>query len=246
MGRALNKEALDILFAEYFNATFCHSFQDHLPDLYADEFLDEISVGFKEAAHFAFFAVVEVYFEAAGMSFAHVGRGDDFFCFEKITIIFNPVEQFGDVGFIEIAVQYDAVTFNDLIAGVGQSMGEVAIVGDDEESFAVFIEAPRAKHALALEVGREEFKDGLTTVRVGVGAKKALRFIEDEGHGASGFGGKRLLVDEDGISREPFVAQLCDFPVVAHCAVFNQALRFTARTQARVGDDFLEAFCFFF
>lgn len=209
--------------------------------MYADEFFDEVAVGFEEATDFAFLAVVEVDFEAAGVAFADFGGGDDFFGSKEFAFVFDAVEEFGDVGFVEIAVQDDAVFFDDLVAGVGEAVGEVAVVGEDEEAFAVFIEASGAEHALALEVGREEFEDGLSSVGVAVGAEEAFGFVENEGDGSGGFGGDGFFVNEDGVVGESFVAEFGDFSVVAHFAVADEGFGLAAGTESGVGDNFLEA-----
>jgi len=212
--------------------------------LYAHEFFDEVTVGFEEAADFAFFAVVEVHFEAAGVAFANFGSGDDFFCLEEFAFVLDPVEEFRDVRLVKIAVEDDAVTLHDLVAGMGEPVGEVAVVGEDEEAFAVLVEASGAEHALALEVGGKEVKDGLAAVRVGVGAEEALGFVEDKGDGAGGLGGEGLLVNEDGVVGLTFVAEFSDFSVVADFAVADEGLRFATGTESGVGDDFLKALWF--
>lgn len=173
----IEKEAFDVFLFEDFDTAFGHAFQDHLTDLYANEFFNEVSVCFEEAADFTFFAVVEVNFEAAGVAFADFGGRDDFFCFEEFAFVFDSVEEFLDVGFIEVSMENDAVFFYDLAAWVGEAVGEVAVVGEDEEAFAVFIEATGTEHALSLEVAGEEFEDGLPAVGIGVGAEEAFGFV---------------------------------------------------------------------
>lgn len=237
----IDEEAFDVFLSEDFDTAFGHAFQDHLSDLYADEFFDEVPVGFEEAADFAFFAVMEVYFEATGMAFADLGCGNDFFGFEEFAFVFDAVEEFGYVGFIEIAVQDDAVFFDDLIAGVGEAVGEVAVVGDDEEAFAVLIEASGAEHALALEVGGEEFEDGLSTMGVDVGAEEAFGFVEDKGDWACVFGGDGFFVNEDGIVGLSLVAEFGDFAVVSYFAVADEGFGLAAGTETGIGDNFLEA-----
>ena len=182
--------------------------------------------------------------QAAGVAFAGFGGGNDFFRFEKFAFVLDPVEEFRDVRLVEIAVEDHAVTLHNLVAGVGESVGEVAVVGEDEEAFAVLVEASGAEHALALEVGGEEVKDGLSAVGVGVGAEEALGFVEDEGDGAGGLGGEGLLVNEDGVFGLTFIAEFGDFAVVADFAVADEGLRFAAGTESGVGDDFLEALWF--
>ena len=229
-----------------FDTAFGHAFQDHLTDLCADEFFDEVTVGFEEATDFTFFSVVEVDFQAAGMTFAHFEGGEDFFGPKEFAFVFHPVEEFGDIGFIEVAVEDHAVALDDLVAGVGESVGEVAVVGDDQESFAVLVETSGAEHALSLKVGREEIKDGLSSMGVAVGAEEAFGFIEDEGDRSGGFRGDGFFINEDGVAGEAFVAQFGDFPIVAHFAVADEGFRFAAGTEAGIGDNFLEALCFGF
>lgn len=242
----IDEEAFDVFLFQYFDTALGHAFQDHLSNLYADEFFDEVTVGFEEATDFAFFAVVEVDFEASGVAFTDLGSGKDFLGFEEFALVFDAVEEFGDVGFVEIAVQDDAITFDDLITGVSESMGEVSVIGKDEEAFAVLVEASGAEHALPLEVGREEIKNGLSAVRVGVGAEEAFGFIEDEGDRSGALGGEEFFINGDGVGGEAFVAELSDFPIVAHFALANEGLGFAAGAESGVGDNFLEALCFGF
>ena len=242
----IDEEAFDVFLFQYFDTALGHAFQDHLSDLYANEFFDEVTVGFEEAAHFAFFAVVEVDFEASGVPFTDLGSGEDFLGFEEFAFVLDAVEEFGDVGFVEIAVQDDAITFDNLIAGVGQSMGEVSVVGKDEEAFAILVEASGAEHALPLEVGREEVKNGLSAVRVGISAEKAFGFIEDEGDRSGALAGEGFFINGDGVTGEAFVAELGDFPVMAHFALAYEGFGFAAGAKSGVGDNFLEALCFGF
>ena len=64
---------------------------------------------------------------------------------------------------------------------MGQLVGEVTVVGQNEQAFAVFIESTGAEHSLPLKVGRKQVEDGPICVGVGVGVEKALRFVH--GHG---------------------------------------------------------------
>ena len=116
----------------------------------ADEFFDKVTVGFEEATHLTLLAVVEVHFEPTLVAFADLRGWNDFFSFKKVAFVFGACEEFLGVGFVKITMQNDTVTFDYLIAGVREAIGQVAVVCDDEKTFAVFIEASCAKKAQAL------------------------------------------------------------------------------------------------
>ena len=123
--------------------------------------------------------MVQVHLEAAFVAFAD-GRCRDDSCFEEITLKIDTVEQFRDVGFVEVAVQYDSVALDDLGARVGEPMGEVSVVRDNQQTLAVLVEAARAEQALALQVGGQQFEDCVLGMRVGIGAGVAFRLVHDQ------------------------------------------------------------------
>ena len=62
-----------------------------------------------------------------------------------------------------------------------QTVGQVAIGGEDDEALAVFVEAAGAKKAVARKLGREEVEDGGGVVWIVVGANEAAGFMHGNG-----------------------------------------------------------------
>jgi hypothetical protein len=90
-----------------------------------------------------------------------------------------------------------------------------------------------------LEVGREEVKDGLSAVGVGVGAEEAFGFVENEGDGSGALGGDVFFVYGDRVGKKAFIAEFGNFAVVSDSAVTDEGFRFATGTQAGIGDNFL-------
>ena len=125
-------------------------------------------------------------------------------------------------------MQNDAITLDDFLTGVGQSVGEVTVVGYDEQALAVLVEAARTKEALAPEFGWEQVEDSAFGVGIGVGAEHALRLVHDECDRALFFAQYRFVVDENSGIWGRFVSQLSDFPIHADIALFDLALGLAA------------------
>ena len=93
-----------------------------------DEFFDKVTIGFEKATHLTLLAVVEVHFEPALVAIASLRGWNDFFSSKKIAFVFGACEKFFGVGFVEITMKNDTVTFDYLIAGVREAMGQAAVV----------------------------------------------------------------------------------------------------------------------
>ena len=94
--------------------------------------------------------------------------------------------------------EHDEVALGDLLAGVGEALGEVAVGGEDDEALGVFVEAAGAEKAVFGEFGREKGEDRLGVVRVVVGADEAAGFVHGDGDFRLHGGGADLTaVDDD-------------------------------------------------
>ena len=224
----LFKESIEVFFTEWFDATFGYPFEEDAADLYAHEFFDEVVLRFEEASNFAFFTVVEVDFEAAQMVVSNRGCGDDFLGFEEFSIAFNAVEQNGDVCLIEFTVEEHTVAFDDTPGRVGQLMGEVAVVGQDEQALAVFVESTGAEHPLPLKIGWEQVEDGAIGVWIGIGAEEALGLIHGHGQGRYLGDVEPFVFYKYVVFGKCFVAEADGFAVDPNGSVIDQALGFAA------------------
>jgi hypothetical protein len=86
-------------------------------------------------------------------------------------------EKFFAVGGFEGSVEEDLVFLFNFVAWMGECEGKIAVVGDDEETFAFFVEASDIVNAGPV-VG-DEVEDGASPGFVGGGADKAFRFVDD-------------------------------------------------------------------
>ena len=86
-------------------------------------------------------------------------------------------EKFFAVGGFEGSVEEDLVFLFDFVAWMGECEGEIAVVGDDEEAFAFFVEASDIVNAGPI-VG-DEIEDGASPGFVGGGADEAFWFVDD-------------------------------------------------------------------
>ena len=196
--------------------------------MYAHEFFDVVALRFEKAADFAFFAMMEVDFQAAQVVVSNGGCGDDFFGFEQFPFVLDAVEQGRDVCFVEFTVEKHAVALDDTSGGMGQLVGEVTVVGQNEQAFAFFIESTGAEHSLPLKVGRKQVEDGAIRVGVGVGAEKALRFVHGHGNRRCFRGVETFVFNKYFVSGKCFVAEANSFAIDADRSVFDQALGFAA------------------
>ena len=91
------------------------------------------------------------------------------------------------------AADFDEVGFFDAGGGTGEGVGEVAVVGHEQEAFAGVIEAADGEDALA---GFEEVRDGGAVFGVAGGGDVAFWFVEDVVAGTLG-AVEELAVDAD-------------------------------------------------
>jgi hypothetical protein len=106
-----------------------------------------------------------------------------------------------------LAADFDEVGFFDAGGGAGEGVGEVAVVGHEQEAFAGVVEAADGEDALA---GLEEVHDGGAAFGIAGGGDVALRFVEDEVAGALG-AVEELAVDANVVARGvSFGAELGD------------------------------------
>lgn len=86
-------------------------------------------------------------------------------------------QEFLAVCWLEGAVEKDFVLLFHFVSGVGEGEREVAIVGDDEKAFTLFVQTTDVVYARPV-VG-DEVENGPPTCFVGGRADETFRFVDD-------------------------------------------------------------------
>ena len=148
-----------------------------------------------------------------------------------------------EVGFCQGFVEGDVVDLSDLVAGVGELLGQVAVVGEEQDAGGVAVEAADGEDAFGC-CGADEVKYGAAALGVVSGRDIVFRFVKkdiDEVIRDRDF----FVVDLDGVGGMDFCSGFGD-----ECAVdgdFTLADEFggvAAGADAAVGDVFVEGECF--
>ena len=143
--------------------------------------------------------------------------------------------------FVGASADFDEISFGDVRGGLGELLGEGAIVGEEEKPLAGVVEA-----ADGIDAGgeiAEELHDGGTSFGIVDGGNVAFGFIQHEIDrrldGLDGF-----AVNGDGVGVGiGFGAEFGDdLAVDGDAAGGDEFLGFAARGNAGGGEDFLEAF----
>jgi hypothetical protein len=132
-----------------------------------------------------------------------------------------------------------AIKFLDSITGVSQPVGQIAVVGQDHQTSAVFIQTADRVEPLG-QLGKE-VNHARAAGGVDVGRDVALGLVDRVVHGR--FEADRLTVDRDpglgGIN--PGAELIGNLTVDGNPALEDELLTRATRAQAGVGQDFLEA-----
>ena len=137
-----------------------------------------------------------------------------------------------------LAADFDEVGFLDAGGGAGEGVGEVAVVGHEEEAFARVVEAADGEYALA---SFEEVGDGGAMFGVAGGSDVALRLVENVVAGALG-AMEELAVDANVVAGGVrFGAEFGDgLAVDLDASGDDELFGLAARGDAGGGDDFLQ------
>lgn len=144
-------------------------------------------------------------------------------------------------GFVGLAVNFDKIGFGDVRGGIGELLGEGAVVGEKEKAFGGVVEAADGIDARG-EV-TEKLQDGGAAFGVAGGGDVAFRLVEHEIDGRLG-GVDGFAVNGDGVGGEVgFGAEFGDdFAVDGDAAGEDEFFGFAARGDAGGGEEFLKAF----
>ena len=144
----------------------------------ADEALHFVSEVVEHEADLAFEPLFEDHREAP------VGNDGGIRCAGKTLGRFEPADEQGEVLFLERSVQGDEVFLFDLVTRMGEGEGEVAVVGEDEETLAFAVES--ADVVERFEMAWEEVDHGFPAFFVRARGDDAPRLVEDDRHGCLG------------------------------------------------------------
>ena len=100
------------------------------------------------------------------------------------------------MGFLKGAIEGDFVLFLNLVARMGEGIGHIAIIGDEEEAFAVHIEAADVEDAGPAP--REEIEDGGAAFLIAGSGDDAARLEEDGVN--EWLGAEQTAADFDGVA----------------------------------------------
>ena len=157
-------------------------------DADADEFLDPQAHAGEHLADLAFEALFEDDAGAACREAADVfGLGLAFGDAESL-------EELDEDGVVEVLVECDPVFFFDAVGGVGERLGQYAVVGHDDETFGVRVEATDVVDVVVAD-GQEVVDRAVCSLRFAT-AYDAARFVEQDGDFFLGGGVASVNLDE--------------------------------------------------
>lgn len=198
-----------------------------------------MSDGFAHPADFAVSAFGESDLDPGMAAFGHAEAFD----MEGVgrSVVEGDAEHqaFEGIGF-GVAGEFGEVGARDLVGGVKESIGEIAVVGEEKQAFGFVIEATDGIDPFG-DLW-EEIEDGGTAEIVVAGGDISARLVEEEIDFGFG-GGERFAVDGDGVLiRVNAHPDLCGFSVDLDLALEDHLFGFAARGDPGFGKDFLQAF----
>jgi hypothetical protein len=144
----------------------------------------------------------------------------------------------GIVGEVERAIQEDLVFLLDLVTGMGQVEREVAVIGQDEQSLAIAVQAADVEEAGPL--AGEKLKDGAAIVRIRCGAEVAARLVKEDVEVLVGLDALAAHFDEIGIG-DLGGEILTDVSVDRHGAIADEALATAPGTETGGSEETIDA-----
>jgi len=151
-----------------------------------------------------------------------------------LSIEHHPGQQFwGECG-VPGTIERHFVFLFYFVARMRQALRQIAVVGENEESFGLGIEPADIEEAR--ELGRQEIEDGV--VRVGIGARRneTGRFVKDNIKPA--FTANQLVPDFDVIALRRLRAEIgADTPVDCDAAIGDELVAMPPRTNPGGGEE---------
>jgi len=156
----------------------------------------------------------------------------DFLHLRPATLDMETAQQFLAMLGIERLIDADLVLLVDLVPWMGQREGKIAVIRDDEHSFAVLVEAPDMKDARP--AGGQKFVDGLAVVLIIRGDDITARLVENSVNG--GLRADDAISDLDHILGVHLSGQILhEMPIDPHAAAADELLHISAGAQSSGG-----------
>ena len=138
--------------------------------------------------------------------------------FRALTVEKNSTQQFRSKSWIPLPIQRYFVFLLDLIPRMGEPLGEIAIVGEKNEAFAL-----RVKTADIEESGKffgQKVEDGVASVHILSRRDEARRLVQQDGE--QWFGMNKLAIHFHVVARTRLCAEVrADLAVDGHTACGN-------------------------
>jgi hypothetical protein len=166
--------------------------------------------------------------------FDHARRAAGAFFFQENAVL-PAFERFT----IGLAIEHDAVRLGMAIARVRQPLGQIAVVGQHHQAFAVCIEAADRKQ---MPLTGQIIEDRpAVVVLVRLGGRKHVAGLVQRHHDTRLVEAQPHIIDLDDIGfGVGFIAQFGDLAVDAHTALFDQRLGAAARSDTGLCEKFLQ------
>jgi hypothetical protein len=167
------------------------------------------------------FAQGDFDFGARLANFFKLGMIDLGFAFCEVDSPFESLERFE----FDLACDDDRIAFGDLVFGVGQLLGQFAVVGQDDQAGAERIES--ADWEQAKLVG-DKVDHAQATLGVSIGAQDTFGFVDSEVDGSILFEQFAIDADRSGAHVDFDTDLSDDFPVDFDAALFDQFIDMSA------------------
>ena len=151
----------------------------------------------------------------------------------------NLALEFLDSRFIKISIKRDVVTLRNFVARMRESIGELAIVGENEQARGIEIQSTDAIQARLLRM-IDKINRARTTFGIAVGAHRATRL--EEHHIEVLLGAfERLSIDKNrvALSINPRGQHVNDVSIHRDCAAENELFALASRRYTCFGEDLL-------
>lgn len=170
-------------------------------------------------------------------------------CFETFAVFVGQPDSFLEAlnfACVDRAVDYRAIGFGDAIARVGEAVGEIAVVGEEEEALGLGIEL-----ADGIEAGGKHFSEQIDSAGLlalgDVGAVDAFGFVEDDVEAFAGDAvaqADALAVDFDvvGLRIDQYGELMDDAAIDGDSALEDHFFNIAAGSHAGIPEELLDSF----
>ena len=183
--------------------------------------------------------------------FARIGEADDVgeaqkFVFAVFVFELRAFEQARRERGIEVAVQRDFVALQNVARGVNDAVRQIAVVRDQQQAFAVFVQPPDAEKLVRGVFRRNQIEDRSGVVRVEIRADAAARLVHHQNDAGTRLERNFLPVQAHVVfAGNDALAEFGDAAVHGNRALGDQFFRRAARTDFCLREEFLQSDAFF-